>query len=316
MAYAIFNAGAGFNANADAETLHYAMLGSGCDEKKMAFLGARNPFELEQIRVVYQQKFGKDLLAEIKKETKGNFEKICLQLFKDPLNFDVDNLNAAFAGAGYDHQAVIEILVTKSNAQKALLREHYAHKFGKDLIKHIESEASGNMQAFLTSLLAPREENPAVVENLAREDANRLYNAGEGKTGTDEKTFIHIFTRASFPHLAATARFYQQDTKKHHTLAQALSSEFSGPLQSGLEAVLNIAEWGVMDYYAVQAMKAMKGAGTNDHQLIRVTLLQRGVMGPFKEHFKRKYNKSYKEWVHSETSGAYRDILMNIIGDT
>jgi hypothetical protein len=314
--YAAFAVSPGFNPNADAEALHYAMLGSGCDEKKMAFLGARNPVELEAIRVTYQQKFGKDLLSEIKKETKGNFEKVSLQLFKDPLNFDVDVLQEAFKGAGFDHDAVIEVLVTKSNAQKQVLKDHYARKFGKDLVKVIESEASGNFRDFLTNLLIPRDESPQVVDNIAREDARTLYNAGEGKTGTDEKKFIHVLTRASFPHIGAIAKFYVADSKKHHTLAQAIESEFSGPLRTGLLAIVNIAEWGIIDYYAAQAMKAMKGAGTNDHQLIRVTLLQRGVMPAFKQHFRGKYGKSFKEWVHSETSGSYREILHAVIGDT
>jgi len=228
----------------------------------------------------------------------------------------VDTLHHAFKGAGFDHDAVIEVLVTKSNAQKQGLKDHYLRKYGKDLARVIESEASGNFRDFLESLLIPRDESPQVVENIAREDAHALYNAGEGKTGTDEKKFIHILTRASFPHIAAIAKFYVADSKKHHTLAHAIEHEFSSHLRTGLLAILNIAEWGIVDYYAHQAMKAMKGAGTNDHQLIRVTLLQRGNMPAFKSHFGSKFGKSYKEWVHTETSGAYRDILMAVIGDT
>jgi len=113
------------------------------------------------------------------------------------------------------------------------------------------------------------------------------------------------------------ANHYVASSKKHHTLEQALESEFSGHLKSGLISILHIAQWGLLDYYTDLAMKAMKGAGTNDEKLIRVILLNRGsAMAPFKDHFRKKFNKPLKEWVHSETSGTYREILMLLIGDT
>jgi len=306
-----------FNPAADAETLHYAMLGKGCDEKKCVFLGSRNPVELELIKQAYMQKFSKDLVTELDKELKAHFRMIVLDLFKDPLSFDADSVHRAMKGAGSDGDALIEILVTKSNAQKQLLKTAYQTRHGGPLDTRISAETSGNFKEFLLNLLVPRDENPQVVDNNAREDSIALYNAGEGKVGTDEKKFIHIFTRCSFPHLAAVANHYVASSKKHHTLAQAIESEFSGHLRTGLLAILNIAQWGLVDYYAELAMKAMKGVGTNDEKLIRVTLLNRGpAMHMFKDHFRKKFNKPYKEWVHSETSGVYRDIIELVIGDT
>jgi hypothetical protein len=315
--YAQFQAHAGMNAAQDAETLHYAMLGSGCDEKKIVFLGSRNPVELAMIQQAFVQKFGKDLISELNKELKGHFKVVVTNLFKDPLTFDVDSLHTAMKGAGSDGDALIEILVTKSNAQKQLLKNAYQAKYGESLEGRISKETTGNFKDFLLNLLIAREENPAVVDNNAREDAVALYNAGEGKVGTDEKKFIHILSRCSFPHIAAIANHYVSSSKKHHTLAQAIESEFSGHLRTGLLAIVNIAQWGLVDYFAELAMKAMKGMGTNDEKLIRVTLLNRGPqMAVFKDHFRKKFNKPFKEWVHSETSGTYRDVMLLIIGDT
>lgn len=39
-------------------------------------------------------------------------------------------------------------------------------------------------------------------------------------------------------------------------------------------------------------------------------------MNQLKVQFRKKHSKSLKEWVHSETSGVYRDALLDIIGDT
>lgn len=42
----------------------------------------------------------------------------------------------------------------------------------------------------------------------AQEDAQRLYQAGEGKLGTDESCFNMVLATRSFPQLKATAEVY------------------------------------------------------------------------------------------------------------
>jgi len=307
----------GFDPAKDSEQLYYAMKGIGCDDKKLVFLGARNPLELETIKQVYRQKFDKDLVAQLSGEASGHLKTVIMGLFKDPITTDADVIASATKKImGADSEAIIQILVTKSNAEKQMLLDFYNKHHNRSLHSAITMDAEGDFRDFLLKLLEPRDENPNVVDHNAREDAKILYNAGEGKLGTDEKKFIHIFTRSSFPHLNAVAKHYVADGKKHHTLHQAVDSEFSGPLKTGLQALLHIAEWGILDYYADQIHKAMKGIGTNDDALIRLILLNRRNMPAFKDVFRRKYNKSLKEWVFSETSGSYREILMNMIGDT
>ncbi len=172
--YAQFVQNPNFNPAADAETLHYAMMGKGCDEKKCVFLGSRNPVELELIKQAYIQKFSKDLVNELDKELKGHFRMIVLDLFKDPLSFDADSVHRAMKGAGSDGDALIEILVTKSNAQKQLLKTAYQTRHGGALETRIAAETSGNFKDFLLNLLVPRDENPQVVDNNAREDSIAL----------------------------------------------------------------------------------------------------------------------------------------------
>lgn len=43
---------------------------------------------------------------------------------------------------------------------------------------------------------------------MAAKDAKALYRAGEKKLGTDEKTFIEIFSERSRAHLAAVSSAY------------------------------------------------------------------------------------------------------------
>lgn len=53
-----------------------------------------------------------------------------------------------------------------------------------------------------------RYDGPEVDRARVEHDAMSLFKAGEKKLGTDEKTFIHIFSERSRAHLAAVASAY------------------------------------------------------------------------------------------------------------
>ena len=61
------------------------------------------------------------------------------------------------------------------------------------------------MLAYVSS---PRLEGPEVYREMAEKDAKVLYKAGEKKLGTDEKTFIQIFSQRSAAQLNAISSYY------------------------------------------------------------------------------------------------------------
>lgn len=74
---------------------------------------------------------------------------------------------------------------------------------------------------FIFSLQGNRDENQAVDYQQAQQDAQRLYQAGEGKLGTDESCFNMILATRSFPQLKAVVEAYSQVS-----LGEGLSAEF------------------------------------------------------------------------------------------
>jgi annexin D len=60
----------------------------------------------------------------------------------------------------------------------------------------------------LAYVSTPRHEGPEVNREIAEKDAKVLYKAGEKKLGTDEKTFVQIFSERSAAHLAAVSSYY------------------------------------------------------------------------------------------------------------
>lgn len=73
-----------------------------------------------------------------------------------------------------------------------------------------------SVQLLLAYVQTPRYEGPEVDRFMVENDAKALFKAGEKRLGTDEKTFIKIFTERSRAHLAAVSHAY------HNTYGNSL----------------------------------------------------------------------------------------------
>jgi hypothetical protein len=291
------------------------MKGLGTDEATLIkILCNRNTAELEAIKAAYLQRHGKDLVSAVKSETGGNFGKAIVGLLKEPRQYDSDTLHEAMKGLGTDEFTLMSVLVGRSNFQKDQIKAIFAKDHGKSLDTAIKSETSGDLQKLMLGLCNARDSEDIPVNNdAAMVDAERLYNAGEGKIGTDEKMFIEIFTKRSWNHLRKVFGVYET-IHKHHTMERAVESEFSGFLKIGLVEIVIFAR-NPGEFFADIAHKAMKGAGTDETMLSRVIVGNRDVMPAIKQAYSAKYNKSLWQAVNSETSGDYKKTLLGIIGN-
>lgn len=290
------------------------MKGLGTDEATLIkVLCNRNPAEMEAIRAAYLQKYGKDLIAAVKSETSGDFGRALIGVIKDPRQFDSDTLHDAMKGLGTDEYTLIAVLIGRSNEQKNQIKAIYARDHQKSLDTAVKSETSGDLQKLMLGLVEPRDVEGVVNEDAARTDAERLYNAGEGKIGTDEKMFIDIFSHRSWAHLRKVFAVYET-IHKHHTIEHAVNSEFSGFLKIALHGIVVFAR-NPAEYFADIAYRAMKGAGTDETMLTRVIVGNRDRMPELKTSYSTKYNKSLWQAVNSEISGDYRKTLLAVIGN-
>lgn len=291
------------------------MKGLGTDEATLIkILCNRNTAELEAIKAAYLQRHGKDLVSAVHSETGGNFGRAIVGLLKEPRQYDSDTLHEAMKGLGTDEFTLMSVLVGRSNFQKDQIKAIFAKDHGKSLDTAIKSETSGDLQKLMLGLCNARDSEDIPVNNdAAMVDAERLYNAGEGKIGTDEKMFIEIFTKRSWNHLRKVFGVYET-IHKHHTMERAVESEFSGFLKIGLVEIVIFAR-NPGEFFADIAHKAMKGAGTDETMLSRVIVGNRDVMPAIKQAYSAKYNKSLWQAVNSETSGDYKKTLLGIIGN-
>ncbi|XP_051281848.1 annexin A11a isoform X2 [Dicentrarchus labrax] len=132
----------------------------------------------------------------------------------DPLK-DVEVLRKAMKGFGTDEQAIIDLLGSRSNKQRVPLLRTYKTAYGKDLIKDLHSELSGDFRKLVM----------ATLKSPAEFDAYELNSAIKG-AGTDEACLIEILSSRSNAEIKEINRIYKQEYKK--SLEDAISGDTSG----------------------------------------------------------------------------------------
>lgn len=300
----------------DVEVLRKAMKGFGTDENAIIeLLGSRTNKQRVPMVAAYKTTYGKDLIRDLKSELTGNFEDLVLSMLKTPAHFDASELREAIKGAGTDEACLIEILSSRSNAEIQEITRIYKAEYGKSLEDAISSDTSGHFRRLLISLSqGNRDERETVDISLAKQDAQKLYAAGENKVGTDESQFNAILCARSKPHLRAVFQEYQQMCGRD--IEKSVCREMSGNLESGMVAVVKCIK-NTPGYFAERLHKAMQGAGTKDRTLIRIMVSRSEIdMLDIRQEYVRTYGKSLYTHISGDTSGDYKKLLLKLCGGT
>jgi len=303
-----------FDPETDAKVLYKAMKGFGTDEDKiMKVVANRSSAQLMAVEKKFQTMYGDDLSNWLEKELRGNFEKVVLGRFFGPRGYQAMVIRHAMAGAGTDERALIDVICTKNKHEMEMVRRAYQALYQRDLIKDIRSETSGDFRRILVSLAsAGRDVKPVDLE-LAKADAQALYDAGEGKWGTDEGTFNRIFAGRSFPQLRATIDAYKK--QKGQDMETVIDKEMSKDLKTAFLTLVRYIQ-DPITYYSEVLYRSMKGMGTDDRTLIRTVLSRCEIdLGEIKKRFEKLHQKTLDKAIKSETSGDYRKIMLMIVSD-
>ena len=296
----------------DAEALRNAMKGAGTDENAIIKLVAnRTNAQRQKIKLFYKSSYGRDLVEDLKKELSGNFEDAVIALFYDPVEYDCYQLRKAMKGLGTDEDTLIEIIATRPNWMIKAINKKYQEMYKKNLQKDVESETSGTFKRLLVSLLqGNRSENTHPNQEERTKNAKELYEAGEKNWGTDVSMFNKIFCVRSPLEFAAICKAYHKLTG--HTILQAIDKEFSGDSKKLLTAIV-YAVISPSEFFATRVNKAVKGWGTNDNMLIRVLVTRDEIdMPQIKQYYKQLYGKDMLEDVKNDTSGDYKNLLIEL----
>jgi len=303
-----------FDAEADAKVLYKAMKGIGTDQKPItAIVSQRSTKQLKKVASQFQTMFGKDLQKWLKSELSGNYEKVVLGRFYGRYEYQAYILRTAMKGVGTNEQALIDVICSKTSEEMKKVTKAYKDLYERDLIKDIQRETSGDLGRILVSCATANRETKPVDNDEAKSEAKMLYDAGEGKWGTDERIFNQIFAHRSPEQLKLTFLYYRKLSS--NIIFDAIEKEMSGKLKS---AFLTIAQYlsDPITYYSEVMFHSMKGLGTSDKRLIRTIVARCEIdMKTIKERYNKLHETPLEKRIKQETRGHYEKILLALVRD-
>ncbi|XP_054290147.1 annexin B9-like isoform X2 [Macrosteles quadrilineatus] len=128
---------------------------------------------------------------------------------------DAEVLRKAMKGFGTDEKAIIQVLTNRTNAQRQEIAVHFKTMYGKDLIKDLKSELSGNFENLIVALMTP----------IPEFQAQEIHHAISG-IGTNESTLVELMCSATNNEIHTMRQAYQKLFGSN--LEQDLSSDTSG----------------------------------------------------------------------------------------
>ncbi|XP_078450484.1 annexin A4-like [Lampetra planeri] len=137
---------------------------------------------------------------------------------------DAETLRKAMKGFGTDEKAIIDVLTARSNKQRQEIALSFKTAYGKDLVKELKSELSGNFESVVVALL----------ETPTQYDVSQIQAAIKG-AGTDEECLIEILASRSNKEIHEINKHYKSVTKR--TLEQDIMSDTSANFKRLLVAL-------------------------------------------------------------------------------
>uniref|UniRef100_A0A8C9SK82 Annexin n=1 Tax=Scleropages formosus TaxID=113540 RepID=A0A8C9SK82_SCLFO len=207
---------------------------------------------------------------------------------------------------GTDEAAILQLVTSRSNAQRQQIKAAYKTLYGKDLVHDLKSELSGKFEKLILALMMP----PVIY------DATELRNAIKG-AGTDEKVLIEILASRTPEQVREIIAVYKREFDKN--LEDDVTGDTSGYFERLLVILLQASRQQGVDAGKVeQDAKDLFAAGeakvgTDEEKFINI-LGNRSF-----EHLRKVFEAYMKlsgyeieESIQRETSGSLRSLLLAV----
>lgn len=288
----------------DANAIREAMKGWGTDEKTLiSILATKTDAQMTALVATYAAVTERDMVKDLKSECGGDFEDAVVALTTPLAEFDAAAIRAATKGLGTDEQVLAEILGTRTPDELAAMKQAYKKLYDKDVLTVIEGDVSGDLQKLFLKLLSHQRSEDG-TEDIA-EDVQYLYDAGEGKVGSDDGVFIRMLAGHTREYCEKLYDAYA--TTHGKALDAVIKDEISGSTGKCLAALVTPLD----QYFSLALHTSMAGAGTRDKDLIRLIVSQRTTnLKAAAARFLSDYKKTLKVWVEDECGGNYERLLV------
>ncbi|CAO3574229.1 unnamed protein product [Mortierella alpina] len=208
-----------------------------------------------------------------------------------------------------------EILVGRTPEELRELREAYAtvHK-GEDLLQHILAFCKDDTtKAFFTEVVKDKEDKPLESVEIAIENLHKLLESH------DLEGLLKCTSSLTTAQLHTLVRSYNAKYMDSHVVTvieKTIAHKHKGEhVELLLFAVMQAAD--PARHVALLMEESMAGLGTNEDQLSRLVVLNRGkFMEKVKAAYHIDYSRTLADRVRGDTSGLYSHLICHLINQT
>ncbi|XP_012227553.2 annexin B9 isoform X1 [Linepithema humile] len=222
---------------------------------------------------------------------------------------DAEALRKAMKGFGTDEKTIIQVLANRSNLQRQEISSQFKTLYGKDLIKDLKSELSGNFEKLVLALMTP----------LPQFYAKELHDAMSG-IGTDENVLIEVLCTMSNHEISIIKQAYE--AMYGRTLEDDLIADTSGTFKRLLVSLccanrdesFNVNQAAAMEE-ARQLLQAGELRFGTDESTFNAILVQRN-MAQLRQIFVEYHNitgHDIENAIENEFSGDIKKGLLAIV---
>ncbi|XP_072526879.1 annexin A5-like [Salminus brasiliensis] len=222
-------------------------------------------------------------------------------------NNDAQVLFKAMKGMGTDEATILQLVTSRSNAQRQQIKAAYKILHGKDLVSDLKSELGEKFETLIVGLMA----TPVMF------DVTSLRNAIKGK-GTDANALIEILASRTPNEIREIIKTYKEEYGR--SLEGDVTGDTSGHFERMLVMLLQASrQQGVQEGTIQSDAQALfdageKKFGTDEDQFISI-LGNRSA-----EHLRRVFDAYLKlsgfqieESIQKETSGDLKEVLLAVV---
>ncbi|OWM73197.1 hypothetical protein CDL15_Pgr001311 [Punica granatum] len=280
----------------------------------------RSRLEILQIRGTYREMYGEDLAQRLQQSDSNAVElyteaRRALMLFLlDPYERDAVLACKAIKQDETNYGVLVEIFTGRKSSHIELIKRAYLAKFRRHLDQDIVNiEPPHPFQRILGALATSHKAHEVdASQHIAKCDARRLYETGEGQSGggaVEEAVVLEILSKRSILQLKYTLSSYWHIYGHDYSesLKRGSSSEFEDALYMVVKCIMNST-----DYFAEKLYQCIEGKSRDKGALIRVMVSRAEVdLNAIQSFFKRKYGIELKDSIaKSIPPGDYRDFLV------
>uniref|UniRef100_A0A8C5D2B7 Annexin n=1 Tax=Gadus morhua TaxID=8049 RepID=A0A8C5D2B7_GADMO len=215
---------------------------------------------------------------------------------------DAGTLYKAMKGLGTDEDSILQLLTSRSNAQRQLIKASYKTLHGKDLIADLKGELGGKFETLIVALMT----TPLAY------DVEALRNAIKG-AGTDETVLVEILASRTCQQIKDIVAAYRQEYDD--SLEEDIAGDTSGHFKRLLVILLQVLLlYSILLLYSALFKAGESKFGTDEQAFVTI-LGNRSA-----EHLRKVFDAYMKlagyemeESIKRETSGNLESLLLAVV---